>query len=252
MLGVHTVFHLASAGWEGRPRDLKTVDLGGMQNIIAAARSARVGRVIVLSHLGASPASGFALLKIKGEIEEAVKTSGLAYTIFRCGVVFGEGDQFVNGIARLLRANPLLYFQPGHGEGLLHPIYIDDLIEALIRSLDHLDTVDALLSVGGPEYVTYNEMVRTIMRVTRARRTIVNIPPYLLRAINRLTHRLFPAFPGSPQWFDILAGNRTAPMGTLYNVFGIHPVRFEDTILTYMPKRRYRAELMRTLLRRRA
>lgn len=251
MTGIHTVYHLAGAQWWGRRRDLEQIDLRGTTNVITAARAARIGRLMVLSHLGASPSSGYTLLRIKGQVEEAVKASGLAYTIFRSGIVFGPGDSFVNGIALLLRANPFLFFQPGQGEGLLHPIYIDDLVEALARSLEHLDTVDQVLNIGGPEYITFNEMVRTVMRVTRARRALVPMPPYLLRALSNLVTRFMPYWPMTHQWLDLLAANRTAPMGTLFDYFQLQPARFEDTIMTYMRGRRYGPELLRTLLRRR-
>lgn len=251
MIGAHTVFHLASAQWWGRKRDLEQIDVRGTQNVIAAARSARIGRLVVLSHLGAAPSSAFTLLRVKGQVEEMVRTSGLAYTIFRSGVVFGQGDTFINGIAQLLRANPLIFLQPGQGESLLHPLYIGDLIEALVRSMEHLDTVDQTLSVGGPEYMTFNEIVRTVMRVTNAPRLIVPVPPWTLRAFASLISRFFPYFPLTSQWLDLLAGNRTASMSTLYDFFEMQPRRFEDTILTYMRGRRYSAELLRALLRRR-
>ncbi len=251
LIGVHTIFHLSSAQWWGRRRDLERIDLQGTQNIITAARSARIGRIVVLSHLGASPASAFTLLRVKGQVEEAVRASGLAFTIFRSGVVFGPGDSFVNGIALLLRANPFILFQPGHGEGLLHPLYIDDLVEALVMSMEHLDTVDQTLSIGGPEYMTYNEMVRTIMRVTRAHRLVIAVPPYLMRILSRLMNRISPYWPMTPQWLDMLASNRTAPMGVLFSLFEIQPARFEDTILTYMRGRPYMLDLLRLMLRRR-
>jgi uncharacterized protein YbjT (DUF2867 family) len=251
MIGVHTVYHLASAQWWGRPRDLERVDLQGTQNIITAARSARVGRLFVMSHLGASPSSAFSLLRIKGQVEEAVKASGLAYTIFRSGIVFGPGDNFVNGVATILRVNPFFYVQPGFGEGLLHPLYVEDLAEALTRSMESVDTVDQVISAGGPEYISYNEMVRTLMRVTRAKRMIIRLPPHMLRRYLRLFTRLSPHYPMTSQVLDVLASNRTAPMGTLYNLFGMQPVRFEDTILTYMPKVAYRRRLLGSLLRRR-
>ncbi|PJF42942.1 MAG: hypothetical protein CUN50_02145 [Candidatus Thermofonsia Clade 1 bacterium] len=251
MIGAHTVFHLASAQWWGKKRDLERIDIRGTQNVIAAGRSARIGRLVVLSHLGAASASAFTLLRVKGQVEEMVRTSGLAYTIFRSGIVFGQGDTFVNGIAQLLRANPFIFLQPAQGESLLHPLYIGDLIEALVRSMEHLDTVDQTLSIGGPEYMTFNEMVRTIMRVTKARRLIVPVPPWTLRAFANLLSRFFPYFPLTSQWLDLLAANRTAPMGALYDLFEMQPRRFEDTILTYMRGRPYRIELLRTLLRRR-
>lgn len=251
MIDVHTVYHLVSAQWWGRRRDLARIDLDGTRKVIEAARAARVGRLIVLSHLGAAASSAYPLMRVKGQVEEAVRNSGLAYTIVRSGVVFGPEDRFVNGIAAALRANPVFFLQPGQGEGLLHPLYIDDLSEALYRCLEALNTVDQVLEIGGPEYVTFNEMLRTVMRVSKAKRTIISIPPYVLRTLTFNMRRLFPRYPMTPQWFDYLAGNRTAPLGAIYDQLGIRPRRFEDTLLTYMPKRHYGREFAGALLRRR-
>ncbi len=252
LTGAHTLFHLASAQWWGRRRDLEQIDLDGTRSVITAARAARIGRLMIMSHLGAAPSSAFTLMRAKGQVEEITRASGLAYTIFRSGIVFGPGDSFVNGIAMLLRANPFIFFQPGQGEGLLHPLYIDDLMEALINSLENLNTVDQTLEIGGPEYMTFHEMVRTVMRVTRAPRSLVSVPPYTLRTLTSIMNRLFPRWPMTTQWLDILAANRIAPLGNMYDLCGVRPVRFEDTIVTYMQGRRYLPDLLRSLLRRRA
>lgn len=252
MADVHTVIHLESAQWWGRRRDLNWIDLEGSRNVVAAARAARVGRIIVMSHLGASPSSAFSLMRVKGQVEELVRTSGMAYTIVRSGVIFGPEDRFVNGLAAALHTLPGVFFQPGQGEGLLHPIYIDDLVEALVRSLEAINTVDKVIEIGGPEYVSLNEMVRTIMRVSRTRRTVVPVPPYVMRTLITNIRRLFPRYPITPQWFDYLAGNRTAPLGAITDLLGVRPRRFEDTLLTYMPRRRYGREYAGALLRRRA
>jgi hypothetical protein len=120
----------------------------------------------------------------------------------------------------------------------------------LVRSLENLNTVDQTIEIGGPEYMTFNEMARTVMRVTSTYRSIVAVPPYMLRSFTAVLTRLFPAWPVTPQWFDILASNRTASLGSLYDNFGIRPARFEDTIVTYMRGRHYTRELMVNLLRR--
>jgi uncharacterized protein YbjT (DUF2867 family) len=252
LVDVHTVFHLAGAQWWGRRRDLQHVDVLSTQAIIAAARAVRVGRIVIVSHLGAAPSSAFSLLRIKGQVEELVRSSGLAYTIIRSGVTFGPDDRFVNGIATLLRANPFVYVQAGQGETLLNPLYVNDLAEALVRTLELLDTIDQTIEIGGPEYLSYNELIRTVMRVTNAPRNIVSLPPYLMRSWTSFTRRFFPHWPVTGQWYDLLASNRTAPLGTLETVFGLQPARFEDTILTYMRQRRYAPELWRAMLQRRA
>ncbi|NDJ77789.1 MAG: hypothetical protein GYB65_16185, partial [Chloroflexi bacterium] len=194
--------------------------------------------------------SAYSLLRVKGQVEDLVRNSGIAYTVMRCGVLFGPEDRFVNGVAMLLRANPLLYFQPGQGENLLHPLYVGDLVQALANSLERIDLVDATIEIGGAEYVSYNEMIRTVMRVSNARRIIVGIPPYMLKGVTRNLNRVLPRWPMSNQWFDVLASNRTARLGNLFDYCDVRPVRFEDTLLTYMPQRRYALELIRFVLSR--
>ena len=249
--GVYVIIHLANAQWWGRHRELERIEIAGTRRLVAAARSARVGRIITLSHLGAAPSSAYPLLQVKGVVEEIIRDSGLAYTIIRSGVVFGEEDAFVNHIAMTLRVNPLFFLMPGRGEVVLHPIYIDDLIEALSISLKKVDLVDSVLEIGGPEYITVEDMIRTVMRVARMPRLIIPVPPYLLRWTTAIYSRIMPRALMTPQWLDLLATNRTAQLGNIYNYFGIHPRRFEDTLLTYMRGRNYWRPLVRNTLRRR-
>jgi len=249
--GVHVIIHLENAQWWGRRRDLERVELRGTRQLITAARAARVGRIITVSQLGASPSAAYALLRVKGQVEEAIKASGLAYTIVRSGVVFGEEDAFMNHIAMQLTANPLFFLMPGRGEVVLHPIHISDLVNSVVGSLEAIDTIDNVVEIGGAEYITLEDLLRTIMRVSGKRRAIIPVPPYVLRWLTAVFDRLLPRSLITSQWLDILATNRTARLGTAYQYFGIHPRRLEDTLLTYMPKRRYGIALLRYTLRRR-
>lgn len=251
MQGVHTVFHLASAQWWGNRQDLEEIDLVGTRQVVAAARTARAGRLIMLSHLGAEPSSAYPLLRVKGQSEEIVRNGGVAYTIMRTGLIFGEDDHFVNNLAMLLRANPLVFFQPGQGENILQPLYINDLLLALENSLETVELVDETIEIGGGEYLTFNELLRTVMRVSGAQRMVVSVPPYIQRLLNSLANAVFPRWPITQQWFDLFASNRAAQLGNLYHYTEVHPVRFEDTLLTYMPQRRYGLELLRYVFRRR-
>jgi uncharacterized protein YbjT (DUF2867 family) len=249
--GIHTIIHLQSGQWWGRLRELERIELVGTRNLITAARAARVGRMIVVSQLGASSSSAYTLLRIKGMVEEAVRSSGLAYTIIRSGVVFGEDDAFVNHIAMMLSSSPLILLMPGRGEVVLHPLHIDDLIRALVRSLELIDIVDTTVDIGGPEYITLEDLIRTVMRVTGSYRTIIPVPPYAMRWLTAIYNRVFRRSLMTPQWLDILATNRTAPLANTFNYFGIHPRRFEDTLLTYMPGKRYFWPMIRYTFRRR-
>jgi NADH dehydrogenase len=249
--GVHVIYHLENAQWWGRRRNLERVELVGLRYLAAAARAARVGRIVVLSHLGSSPASAFPILNIKGQVEDALKISGVAYTVIRSGLAYGADDAFINHIAMTLSISPVLFLMPGQGDVVLHPIYIDDLVIALMRCLDRIESVDAIIEVGGAEYTTLADLIRTVMRVTRTRRLVLPVPPYMLRFASRVYGRIFRRALTTPQWYDLLASNHTARIGTLYEQFGVRPRRLEDTLLTYMPRQRYFFRALAYVLRAR-
>jgi hypothetical protein len=82
-------------------------------------------------------------------------------------------------------------------------------------------------------------------------RFILPLPPYVLRWITAVYSRVLPRSLVTLQWLDLLAVNRTAPLGNVFNYFGFQPRRFEDTLLKYMRGRRYWWPLLRYTLRRR-
>lgn len=249
--GVHTIIHLESAMWWGRERNLERIEVSGTNRLIAAARSARVGRIIYLSQLGAAPSSAFTLHRIKGQAEDLVRRSGLAFTIIRPGLVFGSGDAFVSHLAMMMSSNFVFFLMPGDGDTVLHPIYIDDLVRAIMLSLESVHVVDKVIEIGGPEYITFEDMLLTIMRVTGKYRLIFSVPPYFVRLYSALTSRIFPRTLMTPQWLDILATNRTTQLGNIYEQFGFQPRRFEDTLVTYLPQEKHLMKLLRYPLRRR-
>lgn len=249
--GCHVVIHLSNAMWWGGQRELDRLERVGTSNLVAAARASRVGRIITLSQLGASPSSAYTLHRAKGQVEDLLRNSGVAYTIIRSGIVYGPEDAFVNHIAGMLRLNPLFFFLPGRGEVVLHPIYIDDLVEAIYRSLSRVRLVDATVEIGGAEYMSLLDLVRTVMRVAGMRRVIVPVPPYLLRATTGVYSLLLPRTLMTSQWLDILAANRAAPLSGVFDYFGFLPRRFEETLLGYLPRRQHLRSALRASFRRR-
>ena len=186
--GVHCIIHLRSAMWWGRERDLEAIEIEGTRALLRAARHARVGQIILLSHLDASTVSGISALRIKGRQEQLVRESGLAHTILRSALVFGEGDSFISHLAVLLRVNPFFFLQPGSGEYLQQPIFVGDLVEGLLRAIQKLDVIDETVTVGGPEYLTFADLVRTVMRVTGMQRSLISSPPILAALAGQPSH----------------------------------------------------------------
>jgi len=244
MDGVHTVFHLVGTETRGRHARLNEVDVEGAKAVIEAALAASVGRIIYVSRLGAERASAFPVLRAKGEIEERIRNSGLAYTIFRSGVLFGEGDRFSEHIAMMARAFPF-YLVPGDGETVFQPLWVEDLVTCLTMSLENFDLIDTVATIGGLEFLTYRRLVMRVMHTIGSRRPIIGVPLLAHRSLSWFLDGLFARWPLTEQWNEMLSTTQTAEMGSIERYFGFRPAAFDVGLLsTYMKRRLYALELL--------
>jgi uncharacterized protein YbjT (DUF2867 family) len=236
MVGVQTVFHLAGAEWRGARASLMNTDIQGTQTVMRAAAEAGVQRVFYVSHLGADRASAYPVLKAKAIAEEYVRRSGVDYTIFRSALVYGPNDGFTTGLAQLMRVSPLVFMLPGDGSMLLQPLWIEDLATSMTWALDDTSTRNQTFEIGGPEYLTFRQIVEQVMGAANLRRFLVNVQPPYLRGITIFLDHLFPRLPVSIYWLDYLSANHTAPLDSLPKLFNLMPARFSQRLDYLKPK----------------
>ncbi len=246
--GVHTVVHLVGTEMRGRHALLDQVDVPGVHAVVEAAQTARVGRIIYLSRIGAERASAFPVLRAKGKMEEAIRKSGLAYTIIRTGPLFGRSDRFSEHIAMLIRSFPI-YFVPGEGEQLFQPLWVEDLVTCLAMALENLDLLDTTVTLGGPELLSYRRVVMRVMHASKCTRPIVGLPLLMHQASAWLLDGLFARWPFTLQWVEMLSTNQTAELGAVERYFGFRPAAFDIGLIDrYMQGRWYTLELLRYAL----
>jgi NADH dehydrogenase len=242
MVGVDTVIHLASAEWRGWRGNMEKVDVEGTQKVLEAAKEVGVGRIIYLSHLGAEKASAFEVHRVKGRVEEMIRASGIPYTILRTALLYGEEDIFINGVAMALATVPSIFLMPADGRMLLQPLWVEDLVTCIEWSLDDLTTVNQTISIGGPEFFTFEQIVKMVMGMTRMNRTLVSVGIPYLRWGARMLETFLPHSPFNVHWLDYLAVNRICELISVPRYFGLKPARFEQTI-AYLAGRDWIAEM---------
>jgi NADH dehydrogenase len=233
---VDVIYHLAGAEWQGRNADLLAVDMRGTEALVRVAAEANIKRIITVSHLGASRASGYPVFKAKGVAEEHIRRSGIPHTIFRSSVVFGPGDHFTTGLASLLAATPIFFPLPGSTRSVIQPLWVEDLVTVLLWALEDDATVNRTYEVGGSEYFTLQQVMETIMQVTRRERRLFELHPVLLRALVVTLESFVPRFPVSSFWLDYIAVSRTCAVDNLTRSFGLMPARFTYR-LDYLKRR---------------
>ena len=170
--GQQAVINLVGILHERRKGDFRNVHVNFIKSLVSACTKNDIKRLIHLSALGADQASGGSLyLRSKGEGENLLHTFGqkdLEVTSFQPSVVFGKQDQFINRFASILRLCVGL-FPLACPKSKLAPVYVGDLVERIVDSLDDRNTYSKRYTVCGPEVFTLQQIIELIIEAVQAR-----------------------------------------------------------------------------------
>jgi uncharacterized protein YbjT (DUF2867 family) len=248
MQSVDTVIHLAGA-WRGQDgHAAEWINRQGTANLVEAALDAGARRIIYLSHIHADRNSAYPLLRGKGAAEEAIRGSGLTHTILRSSLIFGPGDVFTTILAMLIKALPLVFPVMGDGKTRFQPIYVGDVARCLAGCLDAYHLENTTLPIGGPQHLSYDEILSAVMEAMGARRLRLHLRPPLMRTLVSISESLFPHPPVSHEQLDLFSVDNTTDLGSIPRNFKFEPLRFTDN-LGYLRRRGWRRAFLRYVYR---
>lgn len=144
------------------------VHVEGAGRVTAAARDAGVARLVHLSGIGADPDSRSPYVRSRGRGEAAVRTAFPDATIFRPSAMFGDADGMLTMLSALVRRAPVLPLF-GRGRTRLQPVHVGDVAAAAVRAIEQPWTAGRVLELGGPEVLTWRELLELVMRAADRR-----------------------------------------------------------------------------------
>jgi uncharacterized protein YbjT (DUF2867 family) len=152
------------------------------RGVLQAARSAGVTRLLQVSALKAAVDAPSYYLRSKGDAEHLIResSSALDWTIFQPSVMFGPGDSFLTRFAGLLAAVPWV-FPLARPNARFQPVFVDDVIEAMLRCLHGGASSRQTYELGGPQVYSLREIVGLVAKLTGRRRWIMGLPDPLAR-----------------------------------------------------------------------
>lgn len=235
MQGVEVIYHLSGYEESGKHENLSGMDVDGLGVITRSALFARVERFFYLSSIGADRASGFYFLKAKGIAEAMIRGSGLNYTILRTSQIFGAGDLFTTTLAKLIKGFSLVTPIPADLSVMMQPLWVGDLVAALVWALDMPETRNQLLEIGGPEQISLERMLSIIAGKLNKKPKFAPYNPHSYTLVTQFLESVIKKFPALVYWTDFIAQNRVCAMDSMPRHFGINPTRFHIK-LDYLSK----------------
>jgi NADH dehydrogenase len=213
----------------------------GAERTFDIARELGVSRALLMSANGIDAAvTPYQQTKLASE--EALKASGLDWTIFRPSVIFGDPDgcmefcsQLKSDLIDAPMPAPLFYrgLLPKDAGGFqLAPVHVDDVADAFVRSLGRAESHGQTYELCGPEALTWKEILTTIAAAVGKRKLMVPAPVMAIGSAAALLDR-FSWFPVTrDQLTMLLAGNTCSDDGL--GRLGIVPRAFDQMALSYL------------------
>ncbi len=217
--------------------------LHGVERTIEAAKQAGVPQFLLMSANGVK-AQGTPYQTTKYQAEQRVRDSGMAWTIFRPSVIFGEPRgkmEFCTQLQQQLIKPPIpapLFF-PGvqigqAGEFCLAPVHVSDVAAAFVNSVNNPACYGKTFALCGPDAVSWKTIIQTLAHASGYRQKLaIPAPAEIIKFVANVfaTQSWFPIT--RDQIVMLLEGN-TCDNPLAWQVLGIQPKRFDLDNLAYL------------------
>ena len=209
------VIHTAAIAVEKNHLTYEAVNTIGTKNVIDQLEASGPSRFINISQLGAKPDLPYRFLASKGKAEKLVSKSNLEFTTFKPSVIWGPEDEFANTFARLAKITPLI-FPIISKEAKFQPVWVDDVADAVVKSLDEKETIRKTYELGGQEVLTLYEIERRTLEATGVNRIFIPFPTPLLKIIVRIMENVLPSPPVTSSLLELLAVDNVTISNDIY------------------------------------
>jgi len=173
LAGIHTAYYLIHSMGSGQ--DFEDQDRLAARNFALAAKDQGVRRIIYLGGLGEQAEALSKHLRSRHEVGEVLKESDAQVIEFRASIIIGSGSLSFELIRALVRKLPVMIC-PKWVSTQAQPIAIEDVLTYLSDALDLPDGDSAVYEIGGPDQVSYGDLMREYGRQRGLKRLMIPVP----------------------------------------------------------------------------
>lgn len=247
--GADAVINLVGLLAEGGKQRFEAIHVDGAKAIAQAAVDVRAKAMVHVSSIGADAASRSQYARTKAAGEAAVLEVFPQASILRASVIFGPEDDFINRFGAMARVAPALPLVGG-GRTRFQPVFVGDVAAAVVASLEGKATPGAIYELGGPEVLSFRQILEMVLHHTKRRRALVSLP-FWIASLQARFLQLLPAPPLTVDQVrllksDSVVSDAAAKEGRTLAGLGIKPVGMEAVVPEYLERFRAKGEFSTT------
>jgi len=236
LTGCDAVIHLVGIIREfpGRGITFNKLHVESTNNILRATEEQGIKRYLQMSANGTRENAVTSYHQSKWEAEELVRQSKLDWTIFRPSLIFGPEDQFVNMLAQLVKALPIVPVM-GDGQYQLQPVSVIDIATGFVAALNQPEAVGKIYPCCGPQAFSYNQLLdliaQTLGQLAGTRK--IHQPLWLMKPVVAALQTI-PLFPMTSDQLQMLLEGNSCNDESWKNDFALELHEFSSSIRTYL------------------
>jgi uncharacterized protein YbjT (DUF2867 family) len=226
MQGVDTIVHSAFITAdlkESRNASYYGVNVEGTRNVVEAAKQAGVKKMVLVSGLGTRPDKPGSYMQGRYLAEQAVKESGLAWSILQPSIQFGEHAAFFKGLADLIRMAPVVPVV-GNSKLRFQPIWVEDVVTCLTKMIRDPARNGKTYAVGGPDYFTYGEILDMLAQALGKKRLKASAPVPFVRLGAAVMQTVLPRPPITTAALTLFTFDNITELDAVQRDFGFQPM----------------------------
>nr|VFK20533.1 MAG: NADH dehydrogenase [Candidatus Kentron sp. LFY] len=220
----------------------ESLQYAGARRAMDVAASLDIARFLLTSANGVKP-DGTPYQRTKYRAEEYLVASGLAGTVFRPSVIFGDprgrmefATRLRDDIIRPPLPAPLFHeglLPMNAGRFRMSPIHVRDVAEIYARALEDPEAVGKMYPLCGPDALEWRMIIKTIGRAVGQNKWTVPVPVFPLRMAATVLDRS-PDFPLTRDQLTMLLEGNTGDSSSVFAAYGIEPTAFDEDSLSYL------------------
>jgi NADH dehydrogenase len=216
-----------------RGRTYLEIDGKGTTLAARAAKAAGVRRFVYLSGAGAGQGRPQPWFRAKEMAEAAVRETGLEFVFLRPSWIYGPRDRSMNRFVFFSRHLPVVPVI-GDGRTPVYPIYVRDVARCVALAARRPEAAGRAFDAGGPERLTMDQILATLLAVLGKRRVLLHHPVGLMKLLV-LPMALMPEPALSPDAIDFITQEVEIDPRPAIEYFGEPFLRLEEGLRQYLP-----------------
>ena len=222
--------------FEGGRQKFDAVHALGAEQVAMAAK-AHNAKLVHVSAIGADEASPAQYARSKAAGERLVRTANPDAIVMRPSIVFGPEDDFFNRFASMATLSPALPLIGG-GTTKFQPVFVGDVAEAIADAIDGKLKAGTTYELGGPEVVTFRQLLEFILKTIERKRLLVPFPFWLAK-LQAMALQFLPTPLLTPDQVDMLrfdnvVSEAAKAEGRTLPGIGISPEPYEAIVQQYL------------------